>query len=509
MNHQSRPSSNTLLLFLSVFVALLLVRTAWVHEDAYITLRTVDNFVNGYGLTWNVAERVQAYTHPLWMFLLSGLYFFTREAFYTTLVLCWAASLGAFWLAARSAPKLNLATLAVLLVLPLSKSFVDYSTSGLENPLTHLLLAAFLLVYLRSSTIGFSQRAVFGLALLAGLATFNRMDTLLFFLPALFWLWWQEKSWKTLRSLALGFAPFILWEIFSVIYYGFPFPNTAYAKLNTGISRGDLLEQSSLYFINSLRWDPISLFSIGVGLLLAFKQGEWRHKSVAAGVALYLAYLFWIGSDYMSGRFFSAAVLVSVILLAHHLAHLRLGYSLVTLLVVVAVGFMSPTPTITTIGDEPVQMAEPAMNFIYDDRRHYFTTSSLLYERRNQAQPTHEWMQRGLDLRAAERNNITLKHTGFVGYFAGPKVFIVDPLALSDPLLARIPPKPPPAEWVIGHYERAIPEGYIETLKSGTNRISDSKIAALYDQIALVTRGPLWTAERWQAIWRLNTGWQP
>ena len=50
----------------------LVVSNAWLSDDAYITFRTVDNVVNGYGLTWNVVERVQAYTHPLWMLLLSA-----------------------------------------------------------------------------------------------------------------------------------------------------------------------------------------------------------------------------------------------------------------------------------------------------------------------------------------------------------------------------------------------------------------------------------------------------
>ena len=51
--------------------SLALIRTAWMCDDAYITLRTVDNFVSGFGPRWNVAERVQAYTHPLWMFVLA------------------------------------------------------------------------------------------------------------------------------------------------------------------------------------------------------------------------------------------------------------------------------------------------------------------------------------------------------------------------------------------------------------------------------------------------------
>jgi len=37
-------------------LATVLVRTAWVSDDAYMTFRTVDNFVQGHGLRWNVAD---------------------------------------------------------------------------------------------------------------------------------------------------------------------------------------------------------------------------------------------------------------------------------------------------------------------------------------------------------------------------------------------------------------------------------------------------------------------
>ena len=56
-----------------------------------------------------------------------------------------AAAVGLFaWKIARSGAA---AALGVL-VLAASVAFVDYSTSGLENPLTHLLLALFLWLYL-------------------------------------------------------------------------------------------------------------------------------------------------------------------------------------------------------------------------------------------------------------------------------------------------------------------------------------------------------------------------
>ena len=55
-------NNNQFLFFFGAIFLVVLVRSAWVSEDAYITLRTVDNFVNGYGLRWNVSERVQTYT---------------------------------------------------------------------------------------------------------------------------------------------------------------------------------------------------------------------------------------------------------------------------------------------------------------------------------------------------------------------------------------------------------------------------------------------------------------
>ena len=62
----------------ALFAAVAL-RNAWLAEDAYITFRTVDNFVNGYGLRWNAADRVQVFTHPLWLLLVSIPYYLTRE----------------------------------------------------------------------------------------------------------------------------------------------------------------------------------------------------------------------------------------------------------------------------------------------------------------------------------------------------------------------------------------------------------------------------------------------
>lgn len=146
--------NNLSLIFLCLFFTIFIIlRRAWVCDDAYITLRTIDNFVNGYGLTWNVAERVQTYTHPLWMFLLSIFYFITREPFYTTILISLITTgLAIYFLFKKIAVK-QLVIISSSLILGLSRAFVDYSTSGLENPLSHLIIIIFYIYFLREMNL--------------------------------------------------------------------------------------------------------------------------------------------------------------------------------------------------------------------------------------------------------------------------------------------------------------------------------------------------------------------
>ena len=72
--------------------------------------------------------------------------------------------------------------------------------------------------------------------------------------------------------------------------------------------------------------------------------------------------------------------------------------------------------------------------------------------------PDHDWSRDGARLRAAGRHVVVREYIGLVGYFAGPAVHIIDPHALSDPLLARIPGGSDYS--VMGHFHRDVPEGY-------------------------------------------------
>ena len=135
---------------------------------------------------------MQAYTHALWMFALSGVYAITREMYFTPIFFSIAPGCG-FACGAVLVPRGRLPW--VSLRWRLSNAFVDYSTSGLENPLSHLLLVLFVLVYFNGEP---SQRKLFWLSLIASLAAVNRLDMFVVYLPALVFVWWQVRGWRSM-----------------------------------------------------------------------------------------------------------------------------------------------------------------------------------------------------------------------------------------------------------------------------------------------------------------------
>jgi tetratricopeptide (TPR) repeat protein len=145
---------------------------------------------------------------------------------------------------------------------------------------------------------------------------------------------------------------------------------------------------------------------------------------------------------------------------------------------------------------------------ISDERRYYYSATGFLKalgaRERGSPWPDHAWATDGRNDRAAGRTRIRIDATiGFRGFYVGPEPYVIDPPALTNPLLARLPAGD---GWRIGHFSRVIPNGYVETILTGSNEICDEKLARYYDKLSLVTRGSLLDWSRLMAIWKLNTG---
>ena len=493
-------SGRTILTGVALTAALyVLLRTAWYADDAFITFRSVENFVAGFGPRWNPDERVQAFTHALWFFCVSAIRAVSGELYYSVYVLSIGLTLAAIAvIIQRTAASVWCGVYATAALLS-SRAFIDYSTSGLENPLTNLLLVAFVLVYIAPGL----NRAAPRLAALSGLAALlmtNRLDTGLLVLPAVAAEAWH-LGWRSFRPLCLGFIPLVTWEIFSLIYYGFPVPNTVYAKLPPNVTAGDLLPQGIRYFKDSLTNDPATLPVMAAAIAGPVLGGPRRLWPFSVGLALSLVWVLRVGGDFMSGRFFASPFVMAVAVSSLISKPDRRLVPLLSALAVSALGFMSPHPPLLANGSFDGRVEPPSG--ITDERRWYYQNSGLLREKNLDAPLS---TRRREHVKRALARGLTVTTTtaiGYAGYFAGRQLHIVDVVALADPLLSRLPTTAP---WRIGHFQREVPAGYPETLETGRNVIEDPGVAMFYDQLALITRGPLWTRDRWAAIGRVNLG---
>ena len=506
-----KPLKILLILFI-ILTAIVIVRNAWVCDDAYISFRVIDNFINGYGLRWNTAERVQVFTHPLWLFFLSIFYFFTREIFITSIVVSIVLVLISIYLIAYKTSKAASLSLLAVIILCFSKAFIDFSTSGLENPATFLFLAIYFTVFINKKS---NPDKLFILSFIASLGVLNRMDSLLLFFPALVYEFYKcykfkFKLFKNFVLVVIGFLPFILWEIFSIIYYGFPFPNTAYAKLNTGINSMTLAKQGAFYLISSYvgLQDLITPAVIVITVLCSLFLKEKKMKFIAFGIFLYILYIIKIGGCFMLGRFLSAPLLCSVIILSR-CEILRKKWLWWPIFIVLTIGvFISPLSPIlsgSNYDNCSYNVAEYNRG-ISDERGFYYKNSSFLKTLMGEKMPTYFTVIEGKRLHDdPELRYIMAQVIGFMGFYAGPDVYIIDPFALSDPLLARLPV--PDYRMVrVGHYKRNFPQGYLESVARDRTIIQSQDLAKYYDELNVITREELFTKKRFSNIWKINTG---
>ncbi len=484
-----------------LFYVVILLRNAWLCEDAFITYRVVDNWTHGYGLRWNTVERVQVYTHPLWTLLLGAVHFVFRDMYFCAIALSVVCSAMTVWLLLSRAMTSTAQGLVAIVLVTFSKAFVDFSTSGLENPLSHLLLVLFFVEYLKPP----ATRAFGKLLRWAALILVTRMDLVWLVLPALVHATWTGGHWRRRHWRSwLALWPFAAWEVFSLLYYGFLFPNTAYAKLTVHLPLQLLVAQGGYYLLNSIAWDPLTLFAMAALVFVGFDPGRGRRalSMLSLGVLLQLAYVIRVGGDYMSGRFLSAPFLVCLLILSR-LDFVSLPELGVALAVALALGVASPRPPIL-MRDEYASLGS-SVQAVDDERGYRHETSLLRQNKDTQIANFAGWVADGIKARREHQRILVYRNIGFFGFFAGPDVHVIDPYGLGDPLIARIPFDSSMGGWVSGHYMRKVPEGYLEAaLDEGT--LKDDALQKYWSKLRLVTRGRIFDPERLAMVARFNLG---
>lgn len=493
MSGDERPACaalKTLVALLLLCLAGAVASLAWVCDDAYITFRTVENAVAGHGLRWNVADRVQTYTHPLWMGLMVAGRSLTGELYFTSMAVGAACALAAAVALCCTARSWTVAVL-VLGALLGSRAFGTYATSGLENGLTFLLLALLCLTWKRD--VQWRPRLLV-LSLLTALLALNRLDAVLLAGPALLAAFWQQRGLRAVTTVAVGMLPLLGWLAFATAYYGTPLPNTAHAKaLGTGIDPALLAREGLRYLGDIVTRDPATALAFAACLaIVVLRRGAWP---LAAGAVLYCLYLLRIGGDFMALRFAGAPLVLALGAGALAARTLPSRTSIALGLALCASAFLGGVPE-WMLARPPDSLAT-ANGKIIDERAHYHDQLALRGPRTGV--PRFGVVTQALQAQGITRPVVEVRgDIGMRGYQAGTQVHIVDPW-LCDPLLVRLPAWDV-TNFRVGHYTRRIPEGYLESLVSGENRIVDPHLRQPFAALRAATRDPIWSLARLDAL---------
>jgi arabinofuranosyltransferase len=502
-----------LMIYLLVFF-----KNAWVGDDAFILFRSLDQLLDGHGPRWNPHERVQVFTCPLWYWLLAAMGSVYRNHYLNSILLSAFCNGLLLWNLHKIFANSRIWLLAILMLV-FSQAYFDFTSSGLENPLAYCLIGFIARFSLNREQIP-EDKALLLTAIACGLLLVTRHDLLLFVLPLLAHRFWPRQQQNLALPLMALLLPLACWTLFSLIYYGFPFPNTAYAKLGNTVPHALLLQRGITYFTTSILRDFISVAVLPVGVLagLFMPLQNKTLRLLALGIALHLFYVLWIGGDFMRGRFFGWDYLLCVIVLLYPLADVtyngwfnRTNITTAFAATAAAISLMLWEPPVVTPlhwGAEPFKMGDSADGVTQE--RHFFYWFTAFWKSLPSATPllrNHGWCQDGLEQR---RQNIPVaasRTVGMHGFCLGTDKVLVDMLGITDPLLARMPHNPSQKNWRPGHFLRLLPAGYCASIRYGDNRITDQAIAAYYDKIRMLTQStPLLSPERLAAIWQMNTG---
>lgn len=525
---------------------------AWVCDDAFITFRHVENCLAGHGPVFNVGERVQGFTHPLWFgWLLAGAILFDV---YAVAVLGGLLCTGlAVWMLGRvlsphpHGPLLLVAGASVLLG---SNAFVEFQTSGLETPLVNVLVVVLFGRWPLTREAAVRNLHVIPAAWVCSLLLITRADLVILCGPVLVFA--AMQAWRGRpRQVAWFFgalSPALAWYAFATVYYGTPLPNTAYAKV--AFPPAVALAHGTRYLLDYLAHEPFHALLMlavvvwtGVRIVRSARRGagSWIGLCLPAGIALHLIYVAAVGGDFMRGRFIAPALAAAVVLGSRMLGHAW-----------------------------PAQAQYPALRWLAARRPVPLACAALalagfvsLYDLRPRV-PSHEqveidggiadeyawyagywhrprfrmpdsapnellasWVAGGQVLEKYSREHGPIAMAwgvmGILPYYAGPRVTVIDVLGLTDAFVARCPADPASRVGHIGHdipMEYFLARGAVSSIPDAFERMvagdptlieqarwlqqqavwSDEQALGLWRDVQLVTRGPIFSWERLKAI---------
>ena len=457
----------------------------WVDEDAFINFRVVHNLLAGHGPVFNVGERVEVSSDPLWLVTLTLIHWIVPGSLeWTSVILGMACTAGGFVAGGVAVARIG-AHHDEGTVLPLGMLMVsvvagvwEFATSGLEMSMVFLWLGCSFLLLVRVEE---RRQGAVPVATIFGLGTLIRPELALgslVFVVALLavvaspgWVGGRGRLRRCLGVVAAAVAVPLAYELFRMAYYALLVPSTALAKA----AASSWWSQGATYLWNFVApytlWLPLTL----AALVTAVRVGRWWQEGdrlsvlvlctpLVVGIAD-LAYVVQVGGDYMHARlllpgFFALGLPVYVGLRSIRGVMVAPAVGIVVWSVVCLGWLRFVPPTVVGLTPSTVFISNERNSWIDATRvAHPITVrdygralsgkaGTLLARMARQVPPGHQRLLVITDPFAPIDTNATypamselpftlavnLPAIGVIGYLAGPHVYIYDSYSLANPV---------------------------------------------------------------------------
>ena len=473
----TRPGIYVLLALICLLYFIHVLHYGYISDDTFITLRYARNLVQGHGLVYNVGQKVEGFTSPLWTVILAGLHALGLNLLLSaralgiaagavTLILCYNL------VRVSSGFRIpRLLACAAPLILAANNSFACWAASGMEQ-------TAYVCLIVGSLVAAFSGRMIWCVLLTAGVLLIRPEGMFLFLLLSLYFIvlrWTEKKRGLMLWFVSIGVTLAALYGA-RWLYYGAWLPNTYYAKTGGGVRQ---LERGLTYLLD-YAGDHEGLVILCLVVVCVLLFGKMKERFLALGAAGFWGMTVFVGGDGLPMYRFALPALpllivLEVILIGRAAALLRVGstarrksYAGIAVAVLLLV---------------TVHAVRPMMGQHYNLYR---------YQKKVEV-PRWAWVGKWLAENAQDGETVACVPIGALGYYSGLTVF--DMMGLTDAHIAHRKMPVMGKGWP-GHEKRDGP--YILEQKPTYLLLGNIDVTAKPRDIR---KQPFIPAHRTQAIW--------
>lgn len=509
---KSNPALNPAYIIIGLLCVIfiyLCFNTRFVQDDAFITFRYVENFVSGHGLVFNEGERVEGYTNFLWLLLLSIFSFLKLNIINTAqylsvlfgvviLIITYLISSLIPVESAEKSKRLNskinerdklVLNLLPVLFLTFLGAFNYWAVSGMESTMFTALFLATVYYYFKTAKSG---KLDIKISIFLLLGSLTRPEGLyLFGLILMHFIGYNYITYKSegtkavvskifskenILMFGIFVVPLALYFLFRISYYGYPFPNTYYAK--TGFSM--VYFQTGIEYV----WNFFKSYLLfGVIFVLPFflmkiKYYRFHISLLLLVYTMFTIYIVYIGGDVLQlYRFFIPVAPLIFIGFGKILAELYKKFRS-------DIFKSSPTGAIFAIVAISILITFYNYQNEKDNIERVTNLENGLVEKMKLA---GTWFNQKSQ---QEGRKLTIAATtiGAVSFYAGYNVSVIDMLGLTDEVIAHKPEQIPEiSKGYIGWKERNYNAGYVLSRKPDYIYFSTGIKPSAYAERALFT----------------------